>query len=571
MAAARTGHGNRRRSCAILPTQSTVPPTAAELGGEEGNGKDDDNEIEMGDEDDDDSLDDASSVDDGDKGDVEPDDDDDDESDVDLAAAVADLEARGGQEGDFETGVAAAPKTEHELDAYQTPIQELERHLKFQLTVEENDGATKFRKLNSDHLSLAGQVKHFMALDRTVVVDSAPPMNNNNDKGFEDVIPLDEGSLLLMRGPANENGATPSMIPLGRVFEVFGPVSRPLYTIRLSSPPPSQKNKPKISKVDADTTSKNNIEKGEDAPSDATVDTGGGGAAASTEKKDDSIPKTDESPVDMETSKVDATVENDTQTVENQKSDAEKDISPEVSPSQAEAKDVAAKGVANVPIDPWATNGEYGKILCGSEPVSVYYVKDEAKLVDTGAIMRISGKGCGTCLIFFNFDLGELFFMIFLLSHLLPSRVVRNILTDASNVYDEEITNTNEMYFSDDEKEREAKSRRKARRSQQHNNQNQPSAPASSGGGIPQGFHQPAPQGFHQPPAPQGFHRQPAPTHQLPQVFHAHRPTQQHPQSSYRGTQMGQPGSGMPPPPPPPPPPPAAQQRQNQNQLYYQY
>ena len=44
--------------------------------------------------------------------------------------------------------------------------------------------------------------------------------------------------------------------------------------------------------------------------------------------------------------------------------------------------------------------------------------------------------------------------------------------TDASNVYDEEVMNGDDMYYSDDEKERQAKNRRKPKNRQQQQQQN---------------------------------------------------------------------------------------------------
>ena len=61
-------------------------------------------------------------------------------------------------------------------------------------------------------------------------------------------------------------------------------------------------------------------------------------------------------------------------------------------------RDIKVK-VEKQPVDPWRANGEYSKLL--KPGVSVYYVKDEAKLVDTGAVMRSSGKGCGMSFGFF--------------------------------------------------------------------------------------------------------------------------------------------------------------------------
>ncbi len=121
---------------------------------------------------------------------------------------------------------------------------------------------------------------------------------------------------------------------------------------------------------------------------------------------------------------------------------------------------------------------------------------------------------------------------------------------DASNLYDEEVINTNEMYYSDDEEERQAKNRRKSKGSNQVDPtpQQQPNHRYS----LPSGFHHastsidqrslqppsvaPLPPGFHHPPPP------PPPPSRGPYGFHT-------------GINNVPPLMSRAPPPPPPPPP----------------
>ena len=195
-------------------------------------------------------------------------------------------------------------------------------------------------------------------------------------------------------------------------------------------------------------------------------------------------------------------------------------------------KDVPAAVVED---DPWAIDGKYAKFLSQNKNLEVYYLQDEAKLIDTGFIMRSSGKGC-----------------------------------DASNVYDEEANNANDVYYSDDEKERDAKNKKKGKKQQrnrqqqpqqqqqqsrpenyQHQQQQQrhnnftrysnaappPPPPQMPPYGVSQGQHSNLPQGFHNMASqhhPQGF--QP-----------------QHSSYQYSGQFQQMQTSGPPPPPPPPP------------------
>ena len=45
--------------------------------------------------------------------------------------------------------------------------------------------------------------------------------------------------------------------------------------------------------------------------------------------------------------------------------------------------------------DPWSPQGKYTLLLETSKYHPVYYISDIAKLLDTGAIIRNSGRGCG--------------------------------------------------------------------------------------------------------------------------------------------------------------------------------
>jgi rRNA processing protein Gar1 len=443
------------------------------------------------------------------------DDDDDDESDVDFAEELARMEeTEGGLAGDDDEdgrggGNQPACTTAHEVDAYQTnALKALETATGLNLTVQPEDLLEEDRTLASSRLSPAGRAQHHMVDDRILIIQS------------QIGVVLEEGTLLVLQQKNN-------LVPLGKIFEVFGPVSQPLYSIRLPEELPEHAGED---------------EKKADKATDTTE--------ASTSNNGDSPPKTTKR------------------------------------------------------VDPWSKDGEYTQLLKESANLPVYCIQNKAALVDTAFILRQSGRGC-----------------------------------DASNVYDEEVQNTNEMYFSDDEKERDAKSSRgkkKGREDRQHKEQGsrhhgQPpssnsnptphgfhtgptSAPPSSyppGGagppGYPQGYQQGPPQayqqgyqqgpqyGYHQGPLqgyqqgpPQGYYQGP------PQGYHQGPPQggyQQGPPHGYapyyagmppnQGVAPGYPAATVPPPPPPgatfayaypttgaPPPPPP---KDNSDTVYYDY
>ena len=412
------------------------------------------------------------------------------------------------------------PKTENEVDGYKVPIQELESQLQIKLTVEGETETTMATKngmgISMNEVSLAGKIKNYMILDRTVVVESI----TNSPVG-----PLDEGSLLIVKKSDSDckDGSTTSWIPLGRIFEVFGPVSQPLYTIRLPSPPIKKKER-----QNDKTSAKGNAKVDEGKICETpTVD--------NAESNETAAAKTSTELSSSEATEVANGSEKETMSSDTVQSPFVEEKS---TPMEEEGlKSVSKDGTTNDDeseasvIDPWAVDGEYAKFISRNKAIQVYYIQDEAKLIDTGLVLRTSGKGC-----------------------------------DASNIYDEEIVDSSESYYSDDEKEREAKNKRKGatRKKKQQGNSNryqsnQPRPRNFYQHNVATGQHQfrqnamkppppPPPQSYaygqHTGTLPSGFHRT---TQQG--GFQQNSSLYQYPvQSAFHGQ------SSVPPPPPPPPP-----------------
>ena len=279
--------------------------------------------------------------------------DSDDESDVDLTEALEGMQDDEDDPVKSKKRNSQAPTTEHELDPYRTPIEELETKFQLNLTVAEQERLrleTGRPSSGPVELCAAGNIKCHMVMDRTIVVESVV------SKGSA---PLDEGSLLLIRVNEGDGTANATLLPLGKVFEVFGPVSRPLYTIRLpAAPKKAVKKAIKVNDVvvrDADEISLNEDEDteqgGEDEKTKGTTSSEGEQSIAAT------VATSFHS--DEET-KLDRNSAHDNQ------------------------------------YDPWSPDGNYTKLLESTQNITVYYISDIARLLDTGAIIRNSGRGCGT-------------------------------------------------------------------------------------------------------------------------------------------------------------------------------
>lgn len=278
-------------------------------------------------------------------------DNDDDESDVDLEEQLrqmVDVE----EEAPVSTATDSRPRTAHEIDPYSSSQDALE----FLFDVSEGE-KLRLMNLTRHHLKIAGNVRHLLPSERTVVIQSKPG---------EAV--LEEGTILVVCTTlVDETSLDSKIIPLGRVLEVFGPVSQPLYSVRLPEPLPIE-------------------------------------TSEAVDMKDAQITKE---------------------------------------------------------YDPWAETGNFTKLLRrDTNAFPIYYVPEGVRVIDRAMIMKASGRG-----------------------------------SDASNFYDEEITNANDLDYSDDEQERMAK--RKGRPNKQGTDglapqdtlRNQCTTTAVDHYSAPQGFH----------------------------------------------------------------------------------
>ena len=133
------------------------------------------------------------------------DDDDDDDDDVNLSNALAQMQ------DDEDDDDPSIPKTLHEV-IESTEISPLI------LTIPEQELICNNNNNINNNMKIAGHIKTTMH-DGTVIIESTP-----------DIV-LEEGTLVLMQQTLYDN----QWIPLGRILEVFGPIRRPLYTIRVTS------------------------------------------------------------------------------------------------------------------------------------------------------------------------------------------------------------------------------------------------------------------------------------------------------------------------------------------------
>ena len=155
--------------------------------------------------------------------------DDDDEPDdsIDLSETIQQRQAPDDTIDSQDQDGVVPPRTVHEIDGYQTELTELEKTLNINLSIQEQ----QVQNISRKDLKIAGTIQNHMVNERTIIV-----------KGIPDDTVLDEGTLLVI----TMEGDDTTIVPLGKIFELFGPVNQPLYSIRL---PPSresseQKNDP---------------------------------------------------------------------------------------------------------------------------------------------------------------------------------------------------------------------------------------------------------------------------------------------------------------------------------------
>ncbi len=185
----------------------------------------------------------------------EIDEDSGDESDIDLSQQLAQMENDDAPKA--KTSRIVVPKTQNEIDLYNCPISDLDKKLDLDLGISDvllfhsNDFGILNAKVSAERIRLAGNIKFHLESERTIVVESNPTSGVASSPhqfgGFSNPLLLDEGSLLLLRLTQGEEVSSKligdtifeaneeCVIPLGKILEVFGPVSKPLYTVRLTT------------------------------------------------------------------------------------------------------------------------------------------------------------------------------------------------------------------------------------------------------------------------------------------------------------------------------------------------
>ena len=157
----------------------------------------------------------------GGRGNTADDDDDDSsaaDSELDMAKELGQMISSGEEQvssSQHNTRLSA-----NEVDAYHTSLNELQDKLRFQVTLADTD-----LQADGGPWEAAGTLQHHMVEERTVVVISRLGGAM-----------LEEGSALSLRkqdfSSLQHVEAVPPYILLGSILEVFGPVSRPLYSVR---------------------------------------------------------------------------------------------------------------------------------------------------------------------------------------------------------------------------------------------------------------------------------------------------------------------------------------------------
>ena len=373
------------------------------------------------------------------------------------------------------------PRTENEIDIYNCTTYELE---KLNVGIDpstnntlqmDSDGAIIINENIKHKLQIAGTLRSYIPEQRTVVVDSFIPVtllqHGSVGGSTTNVRPLDEGSMLVIITKQEDiddsedeskksfattldkvdESSTCSIQRLGKIIEVFGPISRPLYAIKLPDPPAKQDaknaNNEKKAKANAGTIEKVDTSKVDDDEVEMKEEESNMGEESSaTQKGGDTNAEMEDKSCNGGT-KDDTTIE---ETNENQNDTSEpptafNEVVKEDKDAGSNSSDDEKKSIPQQQkTDPWSVNGKLSTILKSHPNAAVYVLKDHAKLIDTDQIIRVSGKGC-----------------------------------DASNMYDEEPGQGEHQYYSDDEQERNAK--RGNRKPRQQTNDNDLGATQNAG------------------------------------------------------------------------------------------
>jgi hypothetical protein len=325
------------------------------------------------------------SSDDGDKTEMRSkgDEDSGDESDIDLSEQLAKMEKE--DQPKPKNSRIVVPTTQNEIDLYNCPVADLEKKLELDLGISDvllfhpsNIGIMN-AKVSLDRIRLAGNITFHLASERTIVVESNP--NGGAEQMGGHPFLLDEGSLLLLRlkqddkimstlvGDVSMEANETCVIPLGKILEVFGPVSKPLYTIRLTKSlvQARQKSENIATEVEGEEKVPEEAnEEGGDAKMDAQVE-------ATEGEGEEKVPK--EANEEVGDAKEDAQDESKAET-----------------PKEAAKEEVESE--PKIP-DPWSKDGLLTQWIKSVPRLEVYYSEDQVKMMDTQSIVRNSRKACG--------------------------------------------------------------------------------------------------------------------------------------------------------------------------------
>ncbi|KAL3790741.1 hypothetical protein HJC23_010020 [Cyclotella cryptica] len=338
---------------------------------------------------------------------VKEDDSDDDCSDIDLTEHLANMEDDDddapknskGNQAKVAFSIYEGPKTEHEIDPYKCPTDELEKlNVCVGIEMDNIGDPTILDDATRNRLRIAGTIRTYLVDQRTIVVDSLIPAALQSDlqNHLSMDAPLDEGSMLaILLGKGNDGtyeittlkkDVACSLQVVGKIVEVFGPVQRPLYVIRLPDPPKAERSSGELATEGKPKLGPSDMASNED------------GAAARSLVKIEAIEST-ENVNDVE--RMRSTISEE---VENKDTEIDRSVSVEKNPEPVSAINVAIHDTSEEKIapepseeqdDPWCHKGKLSCILRNTPNAIVYSLVDHVKLIDKDLIIRVSGKGCG--------------------------------------------------------------------------------------------------------------------------------------------------------------------------------
>jgi hypothetical protein len=228
----------------------------------------------------------------------------------------------------------------------------------------------------------------------------ASNLYNSNPAAKKDLL-LDEGNLLLLKAD-RENKFLADIVdgtelkdnevfvvPLGKILEVFGPISKPLYTLRLTTVT-ADRTRCKEGLVD--------IQKEDGQVNDTNgLSIHGKETSANIKNKDEQVndtnglsPGMENSNDFMENSPDEETVLTTETIVAASMTESSRDDGIENNSQQHNVK-----ASINEYIDPWSETGILTKWLKSVPKLEVFYCEDKVKIVDTQTIAKNSKKGCG--------------------------------------------------------------------------------------------------------------------------------------------------------------------------------